>query len=237
MKQKIIPLLAALLLLLAPGTLKAQRIHAYVSGGAVTSQIEGDELKGFKHWGGTGGVGAVARLDRDGSFSLAVEADYSGRGIYNNSHSIENPYNIRLNLHYVDIPLSVIYRDPWGGLRIGVGLCYSRLVAQPHGTIEFNPNYFVPDTTDMTFLKNDLSPLIELRIPIWNGLQLSARYQFSVIAVKRDWHFTENGNTWANNCFNQSLMIRLQWQFGDDDTHNRKAHGRGSKGKHKRYRR
>lgn len=204
---------------------QAQRINAYVTAGGITSQIEGDELKGFSHWGFTGGVGAVAALDDNDRWSLAVEAGYSGRGVYNNNHNVQNPYNINVTLHYVDIPLTVFFKDPYGGLRIGVGMVYSRLVQQPHGTIRYNPDYFIPDTTDMSFLKNDLAPAIEVKFTIWSHLQMSIRYQYSLLPVKKDWKFTEGEKDWTNNCYNSAASFRLIWQFGDEDRKSRhKSH-------------
>jgi hypothetical protein len=218
--------LTILLLLLASITMQAQRFHGYGFAGAITSQVEGDELKGFDHWGLIGGVGAMADLDNNDTWSLAIETGYSCRGIYNNRHSNENFYNIRLNLHYADIPITFFYHDHYGGLRIGVGLVYSRLVSQPHDTIVFNPNYFVPDTTDMSFLKNDLAAAAEFRFNIWKGLQFSARYQYSIIPIKRDWHYQFAGNTFSNNFYGSSVTIRLLWQFGED---NRYTHSKPNK--------
>lgn len=221
-----------------PIRLEAQRINVYASAGTITSQIEGDELKGFGHWGFIGGVGAMVALDDNDRWSLSLESTYSGRGVRNTSNNVQNPYNIDLNLHYVDIPLAVYFKDPYGGINIGIGLMYSRLLSQPHGTISYRPTYFVPDTTDMSFLKNDLSPVIELRFTIWEKLQFSARYQFSVIPIKKDWHFlekidAENDKVWSNDCFSSAATFRLIWQFGDNSQSHRKSSYKKS---HKRRR-
>lgn len=215
---------AILLTLLASAAItgRAQFINAYVTGGAITSQIEGDELKGFNRWWFTGGVGAFVRFDQEGTWSMSVEADYAGRGVYNNLHTSQNLYNIDMVLHYVDIPVTVFFKDPFGGLRIGLGPVYGRLVQQPHDTIQCRPSYFFPDTTDMAFLKNDMSLAGELRFTIWNNLQLSVRYQHSLFPVKKGWTFTEGEHKWQNDCYNQSVMFRLIWQFGEPERSNHK---------------
>lgn len=210
------PLIFIILLLLVPAA-QAQRIKAYVTAGGIASQIEGDELKGFDHWGFAGGVGARANLSNDGTWSLALETGYSTRGVYNNLRNSDNFYNIDMDLHYVDIPLTLFFRDPYGGLKVGVGPVFSRLVTQPHGTIKFRPTFFTPDTSDMTFLKNDIALAGELRFDIWQGLQFSVRYQYSLVPVKRDWQFSFDGQTWSNNCFNSAVTFRLLWQFGEPD--------------------
>lgn len=216
------------LLLYCASFCEAQRIAAYVSSGATVSQIEGDELKGFDKWGYTGSVGAMINLSENGMWKMSLEAGYSMRGAYNNSG---DPYNIKVNLSYVDVPLTAFFRDPYGGILIGVGPVYSRLVQQPHDVISYNPDYFIPDTSNMTFLKNDLALAGEIRFTIWSGLQFSVRYQRSIISIKDSWNFTEIANnrahSWKNvGIYNSSVMARLIWQFGGLDEQRSKKHRR-----------
>ena len=212
-----------LLLLLLPLTSQGQRIHAYLTSGVSLSQIEGDELKGFRHVGFTGGVGALTALTDNYRWGLSIEALFSQRGVYNNSYDPQNLYNIKLTLNYVDIPVLIHFQDPYGGMLFGAGLSYGRLVQQPHGVIKYNPSYFIPDTSDMTFLPHDLCAVADMRFTIWRGLQLDIRWQHSLLAVKRDWAFhTYNGTDaegnarykkHTRNCYNQTLSFRLIWQF------------------------
>ncbi len=232
----IVALLSIFTLHLAPLTLQAQRIRGFISSGVTLSQIEGDELKGFRQWGYTGGVGAIVNLDKNEDWRLSIEALYTQRGSYNSSG---DPYSISLTLDYVDIPLMLHYRDPWGGMLVGVGLNYSRLVQQPHNVMKYNPAYFFPDTNDMTFLNNDLMIVADIRFPVWKGLWFNIRWMYSLVAIKKDWGFTEfrgttpllddNGNpvlnpdgstvmvprkiTWSNDCYSNTLVFRLIWQF------------------------
>ena len=222
-------LLISIFLISSSNDLQAQRrrhsrdqiIKAYPSFGITASQIRGDELKGFKKWGITAGVGALVNLTDNEMWQMSLEADFAERGAYN---STGDPYSlIDFTLNYVDIPITIHFTDPWGGLKLGVGLVYSRLVQQPHGSIYYAPSYFVPDTSDMSFLHNDLCAAVDLRFPIWKGLTFNIRYQHSLIPVKRDWWFTEHLSAvegdvsrWSNNCFNSSVMVRLQYVFGQD---------------------
>lgn len=194
-----------------------QLIHAYPVIGATWSQIEGDELKGFKQMGFTGGVGALVNLRADEMLKLSVEATYSQRGTYNGTG---NPYNFDLRLNYVDIPITLHFQDPIGGMNFGIGLGYSRLVEQPHGSILF-PNNFIPDTTDMSFLRNDLAIIGDLRFTIWRGLKMNIRYQYSLFPIKKQWHLTEYTTEdlfteHVNDLFNSSVSLRIMYVFGDD---------------------
>lgn len=201
-------------LLALPLSIQAQRIHAYVTSGVTMSQIEGDELKGFKKVGFNGGVGALTAISHNGRWGLSLEAMYAQRGAYNGTG---DPYSIKLTLDYIEIPLLVHFQDPYGGMLFGIGLDYGRLVQQPHNIMQYNPNYFMPDTVDFSFLGDDLSVVADARFTIWRGLQLDIRWQHSLLAVKRQWNFSEYRQgrwyKWDNNCYNHSLTFRLIYQF------------------------
>ena len=193
---------------------KAQRIHGFVSSGITFSQIEGDELKGFRKYGYTGGVGALTSISHNGRWGLSVEAMFSQRGAYDQSG---DPYAMTMTLNYVDIPLLLHYQDPYGGMLLGAGVTYGRLVAQPNGVILFNPNSMVPDTSNMKFQSNDVCATVDARFTVWKGLQLNLRWQYSVLPVKRDWHFAIfRQGRWIshnNDCYNNSISLRLIYQF------------------------
>ncbi|MBR6049448.1 MAG: outer membrane beta-barrel protein [Bacteroidales bacterium] len=201
-------------LLALPLSIQAQRIHAYVTSGVTMSQIEGDELKGFKKVGFNGGVGALTAISHNGRWGLSLEAMYAQRGAYNGTG---DPYSIKLTLDYIEIPLLVHFQDPYGGMLFGIGLDYGRLVQQPHNIMQYNPNYFMPDTVDFSFLSDDLSVVADARFTIWRGWQLDIRWQHSLLAVKRQWNFSEYRQgrwyKWDNNCYNHSLTFRLIYQF------------------------
>lgn len=206
--------LLIIVLLALPLSIQAQRIHAYVASGVTMSQIEGDELKGFKKVGFNGGVGALTAISHNGRWGLSLEAMYAQRGAYNGTG---DPYSIKLTLDYIEIPLLVHFQDPYGGMLFGVGVDYGRLVQQPHNIMQYNPKYFMPDTVDFSFLGDDLSVVADARFTIWRGLQLDIRWQHSLMAVKRQWNFSEYRQgrwyKWDNNCYNHSLTFRLIYQF------------------------
>lgn len=198
--------------------------RAYPSLGGTVSQIEGDYLKGFKKWGFTAGVGAQMYFGSSDRWSMSVEADFAQRGTCEYSRSAEIPYNVDgLTLNYVDVPLTLHFTDPWGGVVLGVGVVYSRLVNQPHGTISYNPAYVEPDTTDMSFLRNDFAVAGDLRFTLWRNLMLNIRVQYSLVPIKKGWTFVEHitandsepPKVTVNDCYNFSFSLRLMYLFGE----------------------
>ena len=247
-KSLILPLLLLLVALLVADGVQAQRrrsrgnqvFRAYPAIGATASQMRGDELRGFKKWGISAGVGAMLSLSNDNMWQLSVEADFAQRGSQNKTH---DPYRLLgFTMNYVDIPLTFHFTYPYGGITVGLGLVYSRLVQQPHGTMYYTPNYFIPDTSDMSFDKNDFSAALDFRFPIWRGLTVNFRFQHSLLPVKKNWGFTEYRSaaaggveSWTNNCYNSSISMRLLYVFGDSK-HTRHRYNKPSPNKKKKRR-
>lgn len=223
-KTTILILLTLLAALPAQGQRRNSRqvIRAYPIAGATVSQIRGDELRGFKKWGFSAGVGAIVDLTDNYLWHLSIESSFSQRGAYNNTSS---PYALfHFTMNYVDIPLTIHFTDPYGGITFGAGLSYCRLVQQPHGLLVYKPEIFLPDTSDMSFLKNDLAAAFDIRIPVWRGLTLNFRYQHSLLPVKRNWNFwgyekesDREPKNWSNNCYNSSISLRVLYVFGEDN--------------------
>lgn len=219
--------LIAIALILLPLAANAQRIHAFVTSGITASQVEGDELRNFKKYGYTGGVGALTSLGSSNRWGLSVEALFSQRGSRSTGDTRHYLYRMRLTVNYVDIPVMLHWQDPNGGMLFGLGLNYGRLVSQPHGEMGFNDHFFMPDTTDLKFLPYDFGVVADARFSIWRGLQLGIRWQYSILPVKRDWNFySYNGyevdaegvrhdrwTTITNDCYNHSISVRLIYQF------------------------
>ena len=159
-------------------------------------------------------VGGHAAVSRNNRWGLTTEVLFARRGAYNNSG---DPYSANIKLDYVDIPVLLHFQDPYGGMLFGLGLCYGRLVQQPHFQGKYNPNYFVPDTSDYSFSHDDFAVVADARFTVWRGLQFNIRWQYSLLPVKRDWQFSEYKQgrwySWSNNCYNHSLLFRLIYQF------------------------
>lgn len=206
----------------------AQNIKAFVTSGATLSQIDGDEVYGFKKFGYVGSVGALIPLESKERWLLSIETMFSQRGAREERSTKTYFYNV--TLPYIEVPVMAHFSDAKGGWTFGVGFSYSRLVGSPTESFRFDSTRFVPNT-EMPYLKNDFAIIADIRFKIWRGLKFNVRYQYSLAPIKKNWDFVEYNDYGAKfnitrNAYNNSLSARLIWVFGDNAGTNYKQKSR-----------
>ena len=204
----------------------AQNIKGFVTAGTTLSQIDGDEVYGFKKLGFVGSVGAVIPLESKDRWLVSIETMFSQRGA--REERSKKTYHYNVTLPYVEIPVMLHFADQKGGWTFGLGLSSSRLVSTPKETFHWDTTRFIPNT-ETPFRKNDFSVIADIRFTIWRGLKFNFRYQYSIAPIKKDWEFmlrSSNGDEfnekWTRNAYNNSLSARLIWVFNDNSTNNYK---------------
>lgn len=121
-----------------------------------TTQVEGDQLSGFRKFGANAGAGAFIRLPK--SFAVKFEILYSQKGSKSSATEaasrLSGPY--KLILDYIDVPVTVNYIDKDRAI-FGVGIVLSNLIRNKEtlGGVELNSDFrrFGADVlVDITFL-------------------------------------------------------------------------------------
>ena len=204
----------------------AQNIKGFITSGATLSQIDGDEVYGFKKFGYVGSVGAIIPLESKERWLVSVETMFSQRGA--REERSYNSYHYKVTLPYIEIPVMAHFSDKKGGWTFGAGFSYSRLMGTPKESFHYDTTGFIPNT-ETPFIKNDFAVIADIRFTIWRGLKFNARYQYSLAPIKKDWDFhirssrgQEFDEHWTRNAYNNSLSARLIWVFGDSQTNNYK---------------
>jgi hypothetical protein len=198
--MKIYAFLFAILLSL---TAHCQLFQAFVSGGMNLSQIEGDEVSGFKKAGWTFSAGVMLPLqpgNLKGRWRASLELVYSQRGAYESRGTgIKAPFGYTLNLQSVDIPLLVYYKDPHLDLMFGLGFQYGRL-------FKITEEFRLPDPPIRDRLRpadvenlpdfnpNEFSIVADCRFGVWKRLKISARWQYGLTPIRKNVTF-KNGVT------------------------------------------
>jgi len=197
--------------------LLAQIIKGEALLGFNLTQVEGDEVHGFRKPGLNIGAGVLIPFRKNWDVSMEVTFNQKGarqKPQYSDSLSsgqvITGEYKLRLN--YVEIPVMVFYTDK-EFISIGAGFSWGRLV----GIQEWEHGNLVETTTvnSGTYDKNDFSYIIDARIRIKGPLKFGVRYQNSMMKI-RTREFTDlSGSTWTRDQYSKVLTFRLIYIFNE----------------------
>ncbi len=216
------------LLFFAYSEVRAQFFKGFVSLGFNVAQIDGDEVYGFKKVAPNLGIGAMLPLNankQNEGLQVSMEINYSQRGAKESTAG--DPFIYKASLDYIDIPLMLHYMDKKGGVTLGVGLQYSRL-------IHSSESWTLPDTlifgmdrptiTKASFLKNDLAIVGDLRFTIWQKFKLDVRYQYSLLPIRKDFEFNNsylpedfnNYRTWLRDYKNNWVSVKVIYMINEE---------------------
>lgn len=189
--RKQIIFISLVIVFIIPNSLKAQLFKANASAGFTISQIDGDELYGFKRVGVTLGAGVMMPLisgKTDEGFQLSTEILLTQRGAKNSY--LMDPFKYNCNLTYIDIPIMIHYADKKAGAMFGVGLQYGRLISTKEKWTLYdtliNGMDRPVDITNHNFKRNDLSFVADFRFNLWRNFKMDIRWQYSLLPVKED---------------------------------------------------
>jgi hypothetical protein len=219
-------LLILLVLALSP-SLVAQRFKGAVMGGMNISQVDGDEVYGYKRVGGHFGVAAILPMKK---WDITLETVFNQKGAYqkpqyeywvmdSTSQTVDSAlytgeYNLRLN--YVEVPIMVHYTDR-ERYTAGLGFSYGRLVS----VSEVEHGGSIPPYSDtIAFNKNDFSVLVDLQIRIWKQLKFNVRFSYSMVPIReRTYHdiLYEYNDPWTRKQYNNTLTFRLVYVFNEQE--------------------
>jgi hypothetical protein len=199
-------------------TADAQRIMGALIGGFNATNVQGDDVFGFRKFGLNAGVAAIVPIGD--KWSVTLETIYTQKGSNHNEggrgmdYQERHDYNqYKLALNYVEIPLLFHYIDKeW--LRVGAGFSYARLVEVK----EWEDNVRIATTTlnDGPYSTNDYSGLIDLQLPIYKQLRFNFRYTFSLASIRtRVYQNVGADEEKIRDQYNQVLSFRLMWVFNE----------------------
>ncbi|MCL2511950.1 MAG: PorT family protein [Bacteroidales bacterium] len=207
----------------------AQIVKGALIGGINLTQIDGDEIFGYKRIGAN--VGAAAIIPFTDIWSLTLETIFSMEGSrqvgpqgnwMNGSNLYPPPYNAPriyingsydLHLDYVRVPLIMHYNDR--NLALGAGFQYGRLVKVSEWEQVI---YNTTKTAEEAYSNNDYSILADMKYRIYGGLFLNFRFSYSMFSIReRTFYRTDIiGATIDRKQYHNTLTFRLMWVINDD---------------------
>ena len=168
-----------LVLLNISNKVNAQIIKGEAILGANISQVDGDEVYGFKKLGAHIGFGGLIPI---GIFDASMEVLFNQKGSREKQQyvfdTLTGEYNLRLN--YVEIPI-MLYINDKDNASAGIGFSYARLV----GVKEFEHGWQTSTTIyNDVYSRSDWSILFDLKLKILEGLKANLRYEYSLVPIR-----------------------------------------------------
>ena len=206
----------------------SQRFLGALSVGMNLTQVDGDEVYGFKKVGLNIGPSVILPFGKNKKWSVTLELLYSQQGsrqksIYAAKDTISDSAHTgyydgyRLSLNYIQVPIMIHFTDK----RIiagGVGFSYSQLVGVSEYEDYNDPRGFVKTTTSLSgpYLKSDFQVLADVRLRVWQKLWLNLRYSYSMFPIRtREFVNPLTSETWTRKQYNNVISIRLVYIFND----------------------
>jgi len=206
----------------------SQHILGAVSAGINLSQVDGDEVYGFKKVGFNGGPSVIIPFGKDKKWSVTIELLYSQLGsrqksVYGASDTIRDSTRAgfydgyRLSLNYVQVPVIVHFTDK-RFIAGGLGFQYGQLVGVTEYEDYNDLRGFVRSKTTLQgpYTRSDLQALADVRIRVYRGFWFNVRYSYSILPIRtREFVNPFFGNTWLREQYNNVITFRFTYIFND----------------------
>lgn len=210
MKRRFLVLLISLCLGL-PGLIQGQIIKGALLGGFTLTQVDGDEVYGFKKAGLTGGAAAI--IPFSDQWSVSLETTYIQKGAYQSPQYLDSlSFEYRIKLDYVEVPVMLHYTDK-DVVTAGLGFAWGRLV----NVQEWEHGRKVAETTLLggPYDRDDFSILADIRFRLRGRLHFNTRYAYSLDKIRtRD--FRVGTQSFSRDQFNNVISFRLIYIFNED---------------------
>lgn len=219
MTKRLLFILSVLIFLIASHNSNAQIIKGEAFLGLNMSQVDGDEVVGFKKFGFYGGLGAIVPIYKKNNFTFegCIEVVFNQKGSHQRQQYIDNgdgktgEYDLFMN--YAEVPIMLYFTDKQV-TSFGLGFSYGRLVGlreYEHGVrtnVTVNSGEYNP---------NDYSILAEVKLRLYERLKLGVRYQYSLAKIRtRDFTYIDDSYTWTRDQYNNLFTVRLIWVFNEN---------------------
>lgn len=188
-----------------------QKFRGGVTLGLNVTQVDGDEIYGFRKYGFHGG--AIGTIPLRKNFLISLETLYSQKGA--NQRARTAYYRqYRVELDYVEVPVLVQYNDR-DMFTVGAGIAYGRLV----GVKEWEKGVRTSTTLfgeNAAYDRADYLVLVDVKFRIIQRLSMNVRYQYSINKI-RVAKFTDDYQMreWERNQYNNLVTFRLAYMFNE----------------------
>lgn len=201
-----------LIALISAQTVYGQRIMGAAIVGLNATQVDGDEVYGYKNFGLNAGLSAIVPFNN--KWSVSIENVYSEKGAHQRVKyldSLDGSYDLRLN--YLEVPVLLHFTDK-DIVTFGAGMSWGRLVK----VWEQRNGYEMTATTleSGIYRSSDLNFLLDVRFRVFERLRFNARYAYSMRPVAtREIIDSKTGRPNIRDQYNGLFSFRLIYVFNE----------------------
>lgn len=188
--------------------------HVFTGGlvaGANFTQVDGDNYAGYHKVGLNAGGIVFARFAENFSGSIEISYVQKGSRAHQPQRSNTGAFTVlkyNIDMSYAEVPIMLNYVDK-KKFFAGAGFSYAQLVSSKE-TVITNPAFPSNiDLNDYPFKKYDVNFLLGFGVHLAKGFYLNARFQYSLIPVRKN-IYSELGRAEQ---FNNVWAIRLMYLF------------------------
>lgn len=178
MRDKL-PVVFLLIAMLTTNYVVAQRIMGAGILGVNASQVDGDEVYGYKKFGLNVGLSAIVPFGDH--WSVSIENLYNQKGAHQRPRypfdSVIGDGSYDLKLNYLEVPVLVHFNDK-DIVTFGAGFSWGRLIK----VSEQRNSWDMPATTlnSGIYNKNDFNALLDVRFRVFERFRFNVRYAYSM---------------------------------------------------------
>ncbi|GAP43074.1 outer membrane protein beta-barrel domain [Lentimicrobium saccharophilum] len=189
-----------------------QRIMGAAIVGLNATQVDGDEVYGYKNFGLNTGLSAIVPFNN--KWSVSIENIYSEKGAHQRVKyldSLDGSYDLKLN--YLEVPVLLHFTDK-DIVTFGAGMSWGRLVK----VWEQRNGYEMPATTleSGIYRSSDLNFLLDVRFRVFERLRFNARYAYSIRPIAtREIIDSKTGRPNIRDQYNGLFSFRLIYVFNE----------------------
>ncbi|MDD2565106.1 MAG: porin family protein [Salinivirgaceae bacterium] len=196
--------LSVLVLIFGFSNLNAQKpFKAGFSVGALTTQVDGDGYGGYDKSGIQAGAWVSREVSND--LILMLEIAYRPKGSKSSlKATIDDPDYYKLSLHYVEIPVTLRYRNKNYLFDVSLGAAYLAKESEKGYILGGLSSSETPG-----FNKFDLITAVGIGIQLNENWSITARFTYSVIDAAKNYRMPSNFRLQFNNALSLSLYRRI----------------------------
>lgn len=165
-----------IIVLFLPFSGQGQTFHPALIGGMNLSQVDGDNLAGYRKFGVNTGAKAYAMInDR---FSLSMELLYVQKGSRSSDIRVLPHNSLDMTFHYAEIPVQFHFHDRETVI-LGLGASYARLLdyKKVSGGVD------VTDTIAQPVDNRDFNVVGDFTLLLKKHYGFNIRFQYSIVPV------------------------------------------------------